>query len=280
MLPAVVAASSDPSSAYTRTPPASQLDFHRRMAERARRQESPAWRRAGFVPGACVAEIGCGSGMVLAELAAAVAPGGRVIGVEADAGMRATASDVLRSRAVRNAQVVAGDAADTGLARGSCDAIMMRHVLVQNGRYAADVVRHLATRLRSGGALYLVETDVEALRFLPYERHLEEQRMRFLELLTLLGNDLSIGSKLDELVIQSGLELVEWEARWDIVPVDTSVGRALAAQALPAMRDAGLASPRDCERWDAAWTRFAADPVDKVVFTPMLHAIGRRRGPH
>jgi hypothetical protein len=157
---------------------------------------------------------------------------------------------------------------------------MMRHVLVQNGACARDIVGHLATRLRPGGSLYLVETDVTALHVLPYDRHLEEQRNRFLELLELLGNDLAIGAKLAELIVESGLELVEDDVRWDVVPVEASVGRALCAQAGPAMQRAGLATARDVERWDAAWERFAADPVDKVVFMPLFSAIGRRRRVH
>ncbi len=41
----------------------------RRMASRARRTEATLWKRAGFVSGARVADVGCGPGAVLRLLA-------------------------------------------------------------------------------------------------------------------------------------------------------------------------------------------------------------------
>jgi hypothetical protein len=49
-----------------------ELTRYRMMAEQARSAEADPWRRAGIVPGARVADVGCGPGALLPALAAAV----------------------------------------------------------------------------------------------------------------------------------------------------------------------------------------------------------------
>ena len=63
-----------------------ELDRYTEMARHARLQELDLWTEAGVVPGARVADIGCGPAAVLAELAAIVGPTGVAVGVEPRAG--------------------------------------------------------------------------------------------------------------------------------------------------------------------------------------------------
>ena len=263
-------------NSYTLTLSDSELRRYRLMAERARLHEYDAWRSAGFVPGARVADVGCGPAMVLVELAKLVGPDGHIVGVERDADARAAAREVIAAAGVRNADIVEGDADATGLTPGSYDAVMMRHVLLHNGPRVRDIVAHLASLLRPGGALYLAETDATALRQIPEDPDLEDQRSRFLSLLVSLGNDLAIGPKLGQLIVDAGLELVDRGARYDVSPIDGSIGHGLGAQARPAMQKAELATPADFARWDAASARYLERLGDKVVFAPIFRAVGRR----
>ena len=59
-----------------------EIERYRFMAKIARETEAAEWRVAGFEPGARVADIGCGPGLVLVELADVVGPSGRVVGID------------------------------------------------------------------------------------------------------------------------------------------------------------------------------------------------------
>ena len=48
---------------------------------------------------------------------------------------------------------------------------MLRHVLAHNGGAEDAIVAHLATLVRPGGCLYLVDTDGTAIRFIPEAEH-------------------------------------------------------------------------------------------------------------
>ncbi|HVE96043.1 MAG TPA: methionine biosynthesis protein MetW [Pseudonocardiaceae bacterium] len=62
-----------------------EQELYRLMAEAARAEERAQWTAAGIVPGARVADIGCGPGAVLRLLAEEVGNGGRADGVDLDA---------------------------------------------------------------------------------------------------------------------------------------------------------------------------------------------------
>ena len=64
-----------------------ELGRYRMMAARARDEEGDMWALAGLVPGARVADIGCGPGALLVTLAEVVGPTGHVVGVDADRGL-------------------------------------------------------------------------------------------------------------------------------------------------------------------------------------------------
>jgi ubiquinone/menaquinone biosynthesis C-methylase UbiE len=129
------------------------------MVADALTHERDAWIAAGFVPGARIADIGCGPAAVLLELAKLVGSAGNVVGVERDPEARGVATDLVTRRGFANVRIVSGEAEATGLDRDSCDAIMMRHVLLHNGPRASAILAHISTLLRPGGSLYLVETD-------------------------------------------------------------------------------------------------------------------------
>jgi SAM-dependent methyltransferase len=250
---------------------------YRLMAERARAAEAELWELAGIVEGAAVADVGCGPGALLPALADAVAPTGRVAAVDADSGAVAAARALVAAAGLDNVTVQEGQADRTGLAAGSCDVVMVRHVLAHNGGGEDAIVAHLATLLRPGGCLYLVDADGTGMRMLPDDPDLADLSQRYLAFHAARGNDVQAGLRLGGRLVRAGLELVEFRGTYLIQPVPAGM-RPPPWAARDAMVAAGLASDADVERWADAFARLDATPDRPTLFAPMFAAVGRRRG--
>jgi precorrin-6B methylase 2 len=103
------------------------------MAEAAGGMDPDLWTAAGIVPGAVVADVGCGPGAVSVVMARLVGPAGRGIAVDREAATVEAASQAGAAAGASNLSVQEGDADDTGIAPGSVDVVMIRHVLAHNG---------------------------------------------------------------------------------------------------------------------------------------------------
>ena len=255
----------------------SERQRFRAMAARARSDEAEHWSAAGVVPGARVADIGCGPGAVLVELARIVGEDGEVVGVEPNPQARAAAEDEIAAARLPGARVVDGTGTQTGLPEGSFDTVMVRHVLYHVGAAAGAVVGHCAALLRPGGHLYLVDTDMEAARVDPVEanadivdliaRHIEFQRGR--------GCAVGIGPQLGSLLSEANLAIVKRTATYNISSGERLVTGGPFGAGIPAMTAAGAATPQDEERWRGALRRIASTP-DAAVFLTVFAAVGRR----
>lgn len=252
---------------------------YRMMAQRALEQESGRWAAAGVVPGARVADVGCGPGAVLVHLGTIVGRHGEVVGVEPDAASRAAAEDEIALAGLGNARVVEGTGTATGLPEASFDAVMVRHVLFHTGRDAPDVVRHCASLLEPGGHLYLADTDAEAMRvsIADPDPDATEAMERYRAFQSSRGCDISIGPRLGSLLIDAGLEITERSAWYNVIPGQfIALGGPMVA-AIPAMLAAGAATESDAARWRAGVERVAAVP-GVVFFAPTFVAAGRKPG--
>src|SRR5258708_4932721 len=106
-----------------------EIQRHLFMAERARSSEAELWQQAGIVPGAIVADVGCGPAAVSVVMARLVEPGGRIIGIERDESSLAAARVLVAESGMTNVEVRQGTATDSGIPEGSIDVAVMRHVL-------------------------------------------------------------------------------------------------------------------------------------------------------
>jgi SAM-dependent methyltransferase len=252
-----------------------EVDRYRMMAEAARQAEADLWEPAGIVPGARVADVGCGPGAMLPALAAAVGPDGRVVAVDADPEAVAAATALVAAAGLGNVAVREGRAEETGLEVGSLEVVMLRHVLAHNGGAEDAIVAHLASLLRPGGCLYLVDADGTAIRVIPKAEHpdLVELQERYLAFRAARGDDNAAGLRLAERLVRAGLELVEFRGRYVIREVSPGL-RSPAWAAREAMVAAGVATAEDLRRWDRAFGTTAGCPA--TFFAPVFTAVGRR----
>lgn len=245
------------------------------MAERARATEADLWQRAGIVAGAKVADVGCGPGALLPALSDAVAAAGHVTAIDADPAAIAAAGALVAAAGLVNVTIRPGRADRTGLPVESCDVVMLRHVLAHNGGGEDVIVAHLATLLRPGGCLYLVDADGTAMRMVPEDVELTDLQQRYLTFHTARGNDVLAGLRLGERLGRAGLELVDFRGTYVIGPVPPGMRQPPWA-ARDAMVAAGLATEQDVARWARAFDRFDAAAPRPTLFAPMFIAVGRR----
>ena len=122
---------------------------------------------------------------------------------------------------------------------------MLRHVLAHNGGAEDAIVAHLATLLRPGGCLYLVDADLTAIRVIPEAEHpdLVDLQERYLAFRAASGDDNAAGLRLAERLVRAGLELVEFRGRYVIRELSPGL-RSPAWAAREAMVAAGMATSR------------------------------------
>ena len=251
---------------------------YRLMADQARTNEADLWQRAGLVEGAHVADIGCGPGALLSAWADAVGPTGQVTALDADPNAVATAGALIDAQGLRQVTVRQGRADRTGLPAGSFDVVMLRHVLAHNGGAEDAIVGHLATLLRPGGCVYLVDVDITALRFVPDDADIADLMDRYAGFHTSLGNDMRAGLRLGERLQRAGLSVVEFSGRYAITPMPPGM-RGPAWAARDALVIAGLATDDDLARWEAAYTRLDRAEQRPTAFIPAFVAIGQKAPP-
>lgn len=248
------------------------------MARSAAHMEQDLWDAAGVVEGAVVADVGCGPGAISLVLAELVGPAGRVVAVDRDAGAVEAARSAVDRAGMSTVTVDVGDAHDTGIAPGSADVVMIRHVLAHNGGREDAIVAHAAALVRPGGHVYLVDIDATGIRNRPMDADIEDLNSRYWQWHRHCGNDISVGLRLNELLEAAGLDLIDYQARYQIASM-TPGFRPPSWAGREALEEAGMATPEDVQRWEAAFDRRDTLEHRPRMFVPIFFAIGRRPGP-
>jgi SAM-dependent methyltransferase len=203
-----------------------------RQSEELRPESAALLDRVGLSPGQHAIDLGCGPRGILGLLAERVAPGGRVVGLDADPGHVAMAREYTAQRGLVSVQIVAADARCTGLPPGSFDLVHARTLLV-NVPEPAEV---LAELFRTA-----------------FGRH---------------GADLLIGRRLPELYRRAGLQDIGIEARaWVCQPGDTrrTIVPDLVRSLHPMIVSLGLADQVELDALDHAVRNHLDDPRTLVM---------------
>ena len=250
-----------------------ELVRYRTMAASAADNEAAEWSAAGILPGARIADVGCGPGAILRLLAERIGTEGRAVGIDADP----SAASIARQQTVGLPQVrvQVGQADATGLDPGAYDVVMCRHVLAHNGGREAAIVAHLASLAATGGCVYLVDVDVTALRMTPGEPELQQLQERYGEFHRARGNDLSVGLRLGDLLTDAGLTLDRYACRAPVLRVPPGM-RPPSWAARNAMVAEGFATDADIKRWEDAFARLDSVQHRPWLFPANFVAIGRR----
>ncbi len=180
----------------------------RRQSEELRPEALALLDRIGLRPGQAAIDLGCGPSGILDVLADRVGPGGRVVGLDANAAHVAIAADRASRRGLAHVTVMTGDARQTGLPQGTFDLVHARTLLVTIPD-PAEVVAEMARLARPGGWVAGQEPDVGfALCYPPlpaWDRLLDLFRDSF----SRSGADFRTGRRLAELLREAGIEQVE-----------------------------------------------------------------------
>jgi 2-polyprenyl-3-methyl-5-hydroxy-6-metoxy-1,4-benzoquinol methylase len=252
-----------------------ELARYRLMAEAAARAEADLWTACGVRDGAVVADVGCGPGAMSLVIADLVGPTGRVLAVDRDPTAVDAARAAVAHAGAENVAVATGEADDTGIAPGSVDVVMIRHVLAHNGGREDAIVRHATTLVRPGGYVYLVDIEAGGLRIRPPDADFEDLDARYRRWHEQRGNDLSVGLRLAELLSAARLEAIEHHGRYQIVRLPPGM-RPPSWAARDALVADGLATAEDVERWAAAFEKADRAEERPTLFAPLFFAFGRR----
>ncbi len=226
----------------------------------------------GLRPGDAALDLGCGPRGILRLLAAAVSPGGRVVGLDANPAHVAAAAQLA------GAEVIRGDARHTGLPAASFDLVHARTLLVTIPE-PAEVLAEMVRLARPGGWVASQEPDVEhALCYPPlpaWDRLWEIFRAAF----TRAGADLHIGRRLAEMYRQAGLVDIQVQVHAGTYPVGhsrRSIIPDLVRSLHPVIRERGLASAAELAEVDGAVRRHLADPGTLMMPHLMVAVWGRK----
>jgi len=235
--------------------------------------------RVGLRPGQDAIDLGCGPRGIIDLLAERVAPGGCVVGLDADPGHVAMAREFTAQRGLGSVQIVAADARHTGLPPGSFDLVHARTLLV-NVPEPAEVLAEMVRLAKPGGRVASLEPDVEYTLCHPAHPAYTRLWELFRAAHSRNGADLLIGRRLAELYRQAGLQDIGLEARARVCqPGDSrrTIGPDLARSIHPVIVSLGLADQEELDGLDRAVRSHLDDPRTLVVPHLSFLAWGRKQ---
>lgn len=252
-----------------------EIARYQMMARRAQASEAELWAEAGISSGARIADVGCGPAAALALMAQAVGPTGWVSGVDGDDGALSRARILLADAGVENADLRLGRADATGLESEAFDTVVLRHVLAHNGGSEQRIVNHLATLVRPGGCVYMVDVDLSAMRMHPPSIDLIDLTAKYVDFHSGMGNDPQVGLRLSELASHAGLEIIHFRGWFDVTEAPLGM-RPPSWAVREAMVAAGVASDADVSRWAAALEALDQAKERPLIFPAFFAVVARR----
>ena len=233
---------------------------------------------SGIGPGMRVLDLGTGPGHVALAVAELVGPAGEVVGLERDPRMLELAQ--TRTEHLPHVRVVEGDVT-TWRDAEPFDAVVGRLILFHL-QDPVGVLRHHQEALRPDGRVVMLDYDLGGLRAEPSNPLAARMSELVVAAFRAVGADPTIGSRLQVMLGESGLEDVEGLAIVQYLASDNPVGPALLSGVVrslaPAMIGHGLATEAELDL-DTLATRVADSlrSTNSVLVPPVLAGAWGRR---
>lgn len=231
--------------------------------------------RAGVASGWACLDLGCGDGQVTVELARAVGPDGRVVGVDIDAEALSVAREVA-DRAGVQVQFRRGDA--TTLAEHNRFDLAYSRLLLGHLADPVAALRAMRAAVKKGGVVAVEDLFTGTLRSDPPRKALDRLQDLYSATVRFYGGDPTIGPRLPALLAAAGLEEVQQET--------VSNGMATVDQKLfllnlldnmrVTMIAARVATEAQLDKLKADLDRAAREP-DSVFHQARIHQVWGRR---
>jgi ubiquinone/menaquinone biosynthesis C-methylase UbiE len=157
--------------------------------------------------GAQAVDLGCGPLGILDVLAEQVGPTGRVVGVELEPRFIALARQLLAERTFNNVELVAADAAETGLPSCAFDFAHSRLLLIVV-REPERVVAELVRLVKPGGVVAVEEADICSWICEPVHSAWQRLFAAFETIYSDEGKDLRVGRRTLAMLRDAGLQRV------------------------------------------------------------------------
>lgn len=250
----------------------------RRQSEELRPEAVALLGRIGLTPGQAAIDLGCGPSGILDLLSAAVSPGGRVVGLDADPRHTAMAARHTRELGLADVTVVTADARHTGLPSGSFDLVHARTLLVTIPE-PAQVVAEMARLARPGGWIASQEPDCQYSLCYPPIAAWDRLHEIFLAGFGRSGADPLIGRRVTALYRDAGLGEIQAASYAPLYPAGHSrrtVLPDLVRSLRPMIGELGLADERELDEVDDAVREHLADPRTLVI-PHLLMAVWARK---
>lgn len=135
-------------------------DWLEREGRETEQRPEEVIRTMGLKDGAVVADLGCGTGYFARRMARAVAPRGRVYGVDIQPEMLDRMKELLVREGITNVVPVLGKADDPGLPPASLDWILLVDVYHEL-QQPKPMLAKMREALKTGGRIALVEYRLE-----------------------------------------------------------------------------------------------------------------------
>jgi SAM-dependent methyltransferase len=250
----------------------------RRQAEELAADSGMLLDRVGLGPGQRSVDLGCGPRGVLDLMAGRVAPGGAVVGIEADPNHVVAARQFVAERGFVGVDVVEADARDTGLPTGWFDVVHARTLLITIPK-PSDVVAEMVRLARPGGWVVALEPDTEYSMCYPPDAAFDRIGDLFAAAFSRNGADPMIGRKVPELLRHGGLQRVGVEVRPQMFPFGHT-RRSNRLDLVRSMRSQimamGLAGETELDDLDRQAREHLDDPDTVAVFGFLFLAWGRK----
>jgi len=233
-------------------------------------------RQAGLTPGMCVADFGCGVGVVTRMLAEMVGPSGSVTGIDVDGTQLEEASKLCAREGLTNTYFLEASAYDTGLPRNSYDLVYCRFLLLHL-EDPLSCLREMKAVLRPGGILVVEDGDLASAKSVPPSA-MDAFADLFGRLGPTRGVNYSLANDLYHVVLSAGFSDANIEIHQPVVirGQDRHFLQWSVEEAGPALLNAGIVTAKELERTLFDMEAVVEDP-NVLILSPRMSVVWARK---